>query len=167
MIFTIMAKPYSSTLSNALSLFNESITFITFGGLLLINSFDINEEIEAAVGWCIVVFVSLSLLATWSVLFPGALKAVYIQIREWWARRSRQAQSTSEPAPQANPSSTDQPGEQFPAPSPTPSATQPQEPDQSKEQRKTARRKRCATHRRRPRTDSVGKSPSKTAMLAP
>jgi len=80
--YLIYCFPFKGNITNYLNIYNEFSLFAVYFGILIINLFDFSPNNQMIVGWILISFILLSLVATWIIMLPGAFKELINYAKE-------------------------------------------------------------------------------------
>ncbi len=78
-MYAIFIRPYESMQANAIYVYNELVLVVTFCVLLAVNFVEINDTVQASLGWMAITFILLSFILTWVILSPPMVHALFQQ----------------------------------------------------------------------------------------
>eukprot|EP01022_Parablepharisma_sp_SALTPOND_P016411 TRINITY_DN239_c0_g1_i1.p12 TRINITY_DN239_c0_g1~~TRINITY_DN239_c0_g1_i1.p12 ORF type:complete len:189 (+),score=17.27 TRINITY_DN239_c0_g1_i1:8326-8892(+) len=75
--YLLILRPFEKTINNALNIYNELVVAFVYIAILIINTQSMTTPSIELTGWMLVVLVLGSLVTTWVILLPGALKELF------------------------------------------------------------------------------------------
>ena len=82
-IYLLIVRPFETSITNFLNLFNELFLFILYFSIFLLNSFNSSIAFKEGVGWFLVVCIFMTLILTWVFILPKAIINAYSSGKNW------------------------------------------------------------------------------------
>jgi len=75
-------KPYKELWDNRINIFNEALISLIFSFEVIINTWNVKDEIIEGFGWLFIILIIVSLVITWILTFPSVILEMLDKVKE-------------------------------------------------------------------------------------
>jgi len=96
LLYLCIVKPFTTKMSNNLNIYNEAVVLISFLSVAILNLRYFKRIVFMNVGWFLISIILLSLISSWIIIMPTAIKELFQTAKECFTNNNDNEKSQKE-----------------------------------------------------------------------